>query len=173
VAQYTFSIHVDAPPELVFALWTNLQRMGEWVGGVTSVTDLSGRWIVWRPASSFRAGQSPRSPQAEPPRRFATWFGAWVLRQVLGDLEPEGDGTRVTQEFKRSAGSGDPVACSRGSYEGSFRGEPRNSAGSPSAKLGSSAQPSSGPDPSDVRRGARGAAQLCSKIANLFRSPPS
>ena len=28
MASYTFSIHVDAPPELVFALWTNLHRMG-------------------------------------------------------------------------------------------------------------------------------------------------
>lgn len=36
MADYTFSIDVDAPPERVFALWTDLERMGEWVGGVTS-----------------------------------------------------------------------------------------------------------------------------------------
>jgi hypothetical protein len=26
----------------VFRLWTSLERMGEWVGGVTGVTDVSG-----------------------------------------------------------------------------------------------------------------------------------
>ncbi len=35
VARYTISTQVAAPPEQVFALWTNLERMGEWVGGVT------------------------------------------------------------------------------------------------------------------------------------------
>ena len=37
VARYTISTQVAAPPEQVFALWTNLERMGEWVGGVTGV----------------------------------------------------------------------------------------------------------------------------------------
>ena len=42
VAHYTISTHVAAPVDAVFALWTNLERMGEWVGGVTGVTDISG-----------------------------------------------------------------------------------------------------------------------------------
>ena len=42
MARYTISTHVAAPPEHVFALWTDLERMGEWVGGVTGVSDVSG-----------------------------------------------------------------------------------------------------------------------------------
>ena len=48
-------------PERVFALWTDLQRMGEWVGGVTSVTDISG-------------------PVRHPVRQLGP------ARQVLGDI---------------------------------------------------------------------------------------
>ena len=42
MAHYTFSTHVAAPPDDVFALWTNLDRIGEWIGGVTGVSDVSG-----------------------------------------------------------------------------------------------------------------------------------
>jgi hypothetical protein len=42
VARYTISTHVVAPPEHVYALWIDLEGMGDRVGGVTGVTDLSG-----------------------------------------------------------------------------------------------------------------------------------
>lgn len=129
MARYRFSIHVAAPPERVFALWTDLERMGEWVGGVTGVTDVSG------PAD--RAGTTyvvqfgrMRSPtevlEAERPRTFATRFGNWLLRgESRATFEPEGDGTRLTQEFE-TVGRISALSAwlfSRGSYEGSFRGE--------------------------------------------------
>ena len=41
MADYLISTHVAAPPAQVFALWTDLARMGEWVGGITGVTDVS------------------------------------------------------------------------------------------------------------------------------------
>ena len=40
MARYTITTHVDAAPGHVFALWTNLERMGEWVGGVTGVSEV-------------------------------------------------------------------------------------------------------------------------------------
>ena len=129
MARYTFSIHVDAPPEKVFALWTNLERMGEWVGGVTGVTDLSGR--VDQVGTTYIVHFGPvKSPtevlEAERPRRFATRFGSWVLRgRSSATFESDGDGTRVTQEFQ-TVGWFSAISSwvfSRGSYEGSFRGE--------------------------------------------------
>ena len=129
MAHYIFSTHVAAPPEQVFALWTNLPRMGEWVGGVTGVTDVSGP--VDQPGTTYvvHFGRM-RSPteilEVEPPRRFVTRFGNWVLRgRSSATFEPDGEGTRVSQEFE-TVGVISAISSwlfSRGSYEGSFRGE--------------------------------------------------
>ena len=129
MASYTISTHVAAPPELVFALWTNLERMGEWVGGVTGVTDVSGP--VDRAGTTYVVHFGPvKSPteilEVDPPRRFATKFGSWVLRGLSNaTFEPDGDGTLVTQEFE-TVGRISAISSwifSRGSYEGSFKGE--------------------------------------------------
>ena len=129
MAHYTISLYVEATPEQVFDLWTNLPRMGEWVGGVTGVTDISGP--VDRVGTTYVVHFGPvKSPttvlDAERPRRFATRFGSWVLRGTSSaTFEPDGDGTRVTQEFQ-TIGRISAISSwlfSRGSYEGSFRGE--------------------------------------------------
>ena len=104
MARYTISTHVAAPPEHVFALWTNLERMGEWVGGVTGVSDVSGP--VDRAGTTYVVHFGPmKSPteilEVERPRRFATRFGNWLLRgRSSATFEPDGGGTRVTQEFE-------------------------------------------------------------------------
>jgi uncharacterized protein YndB with AHSA1/START domain len=129
MAHYTISTHVSAPPEHVYALWTNLARMGEWVGGVTGVSDISGP--VDRAGTTYVVHFGPmKSPttvlEAEPPRLFTTKFGNWLLRgRSSATFEPDGDGTRVTQEFE-TVGRISAISAwvfSRGSYEGSFRGE--------------------------------------------------
>jgi uncharacterized protein YndB with AHSA1/START domain len=129
MAHYVFTIRVAAPPEHVFDLWTNLERMGEWVGGVTGVTDVSGP--VDQTGTTYVVRFGPvRSPteviDAERPRRFATRFGNWILRgRSSATFEPDGDGTRLTQEFE-TVGVVAAISSwifSRGSYEGSFRGE--------------------------------------------------
>jgi uncharacterized protein YndB with AHSA1/START domain len=129
VARYTISTHVAAPTEHVFALWTNLERMGEWVGGVTGVTDVSGP--VDRTGTTYVVHFGPMtSPtevlEAERPRLFSTRFGNWLLRgRSSATFEPEADGTRVTQTFE-TVGRISAISSwvfSRGSYEGSFRGE--------------------------------------------------
>jgi uncharacterized protein YndB with AHSA1/START domain len=126
---YAFSTHVAAPREHVFGLWTNLERMGEWVGGVTGVTDVSGpvnlagtRYVV-----HFGPMKSPTQViEADPPRRFSTRFGNFVMRgRSTAIFEVDGDGTCVTQEFE-TIGLVSAISSwifSRGSYEGSFRGE--------------------------------------------------
>ena len=129
VARYTITTHVDAPPERVFALWTNLERMGEWVGGVTGVSDVSGS--VDQAGTTYVVHFGPmKSPTevlaAEPPRLFATKFGNVILRgRSSATFDPDGDGTRITQTFE-TVGVVSAISSwifSRGSYEGSFRGE--------------------------------------------------
>jgi uncharacterized protein YndB with AHSA1/START domain len=118
-----------APPERVFDLWTNLDRMKEWVGGVTKVTDLNGpvdqagtRYVTW-----FGPMKSPTVVlEADRPRYFKTRFGNWLLRGTNATtFEAEGDGTRITEEFVTEGWVS--AVTSRlfgmGSYKGSYQGE--------------------------------------------------
>src|SRR5436190_12449680 len=104
VARYTITTDVGAPPERVFALWTNLERMGEWVGGVTGVSDVSGS--VDQAGTTYVVHFGPmNSPtevlEVERPRLFATRFGNWLLRgRSSATFEPRADGTRITQTFE-------------------------------------------------------------------------
>jgi uncharacterized protein YndB with AHSA1/START domain len=129
VARYTFSRHIDAPVEAVFDLWTNVDRLGEWVGGVTRVSDVSGqtdvvgtRYTVW-----FGGMKSPTEVIAvERPNRFATHFGNFILRgRSIANFQPDGSGTLLTQTFETEGLV--PAITARlfatGSYRGSFRGE--------------------------------------------------
>jgi uncharacterized protein YndB with AHSA1/START domain len=129
MARYTISTHVKAPVDDVFALWTDVQRMGEWVGGVTGVTDVYGP--IDRVGTTYVVHFGPvKSPtevlEVERPRRFATRFGSWILRGTSSaTFTPEDEGTRVTQEF-RTVGRVSAISAwlfSRGSYQGSFQGE--------------------------------------------------
>lgn len=129
MARHTLTTQVAAPPDHVFALWTNVTRMGEWVRGVTAVTDVSGS--VDQIGASYVVHFGPmRSPttviDVERPRRFATRFGTWLLRgKTTATFEPDGDGTRIVQTFE-TVGLIPAISAwvfSRGSYAGSFRGE--------------------------------------------------
>ena len=118
-----------ALPERVFDLWTDLDRMKEWVGGVTKVTDVTGpvdrvgtRYVVW-----FGPVKSPTEVlEAERPRRFKTRFGSWILRGTNSTtFELEGSGTRITEEFV-TAGWVSAVTSrlfGMGSFKGSYQGE--------------------------------------------------
>jgi uncharacterized protein YndB with AHSA1/START domain len=129
VGRYTITTRVDAPPEHVFALWTNLERMGEWVGGVSGVSDISGP--VDQAGTSYIVHFGPmKSPteilEVQRPTLFSTKFGNWMLRGLSSAVfEPDGAGTRITQTFE-TVGLIPAISSwifSRGSYEGSFRGE--------------------------------------------------
>ena len=118
-----------ATPERVFDLWTDLDRMKEWVGGVTKVTDVTGpvdrvgtRYVTWfGPVKSLT-----EVLEAERPRRFTTRFGSWILRGANSTtFEPEGAGTRITEEFVTEGWVS--AVTSRlfgmGSFKGSYQGE--------------------------------------------------
>ena len=126
---HRLSVHVAAPPEPVFDLWIDLDRMKEWVGGVTGVTDVTGpvdragtRYTVW----FGKMRSQTEVVEADRPRFFRTRFGNSILRgEASARFEPEGDGTRIDQEF-RTTGVIAAIAAwifARGSYRGSFQGE--------------------------------------------------
>jgi uncharacterized protein YndB with AHSA1/START domain len=129
MAQYTFSTHVDAPAEVVWDLWTNLDRMAEWVGGVTKVTANTGptsvvgaHYTVWFGRMKSRT----EVVEADRPTRFATRFGNRILRgENHATFEPAGSGTQLTQTLVTD-GLISAIAArifATGSYRGSFRGE--------------------------------------------------
>lgn len=120
---------VAAPPERVFAAWTDLDRFPEWIGGVTRVTDRVGsvdqpgsRYTVW-----FGRMASPTEIlEVERPRHLRTRFGNAILKGESDvRFSAEADGTRIHQEFVTrgfiSAIFGRLFAM--GSYRGSFKGE--------------------------------------------------
>ncbi|SDX35579.1 Uncharacterized conserved protein YndB, AHSA1/START domain [Arthrobacter sp. cf158] len=129
MATYRVSTLVAAPPERVFAVWTDLDRFPEWIGGVTHVTDRVGSmdqagssYTVW-----FGRMASPtRILEVERPRHIRTRFGNAILKGESDvTFAPEGDATRIQQEFVTrgfiSAIFG--RLFSLGSYRGSFQGE--------------------------------------------------
>jgi uncharacterized protein YndB with AHSA1/START domain len=131
MATYRFSVDAKAPREVVFDLWTALDRMPEWVGGVTRVTDVTGpvdvvgtHYTLW-----FGRMRSPTEViDVERPRHFRSRFGNWLLRGETDSTFDEVDGgTRITEEF-HTIGVIPAIAAwvfSRGSYRGSFEGELR------------------------------------------------
>jgi uncharacterized protein YndB with AHSA1/START domain len=129
MGEHRFTIHVEAPPEHVYGLWTNLDRAREWIGGLTKVTDVTGPLdqVGTRYTSWFGSMSSPTEVLAvEPPRLFRTRFGNRLLRgETEATFDPDGDGTRLTQVF-RTEGIIPAIAArifATGSYKGSFRGE--------------------------------------------------
>jgi hypothetical protein len=103
--------------------------MGEWVGGVTGVSDVSGS--VDQAGTTYVVHFGPmKSPtevlEVERPRLFATKFGNLILRgRSSASFEADDDGMRITQTFE-TVGLISAISSwifSRGSYQGSFRGE--------------------------------------------------
>ncbi len=129
VAHHRLVVHVRAPREQVFDLWTDLDRAHEWIEGLTRITDVTGP--VTTAGTSYTAWFGRlRSPseilQVERPRLVRTRFGSWLLRGVQqAEFEDQGDGTRLTQDFWTNGIIS--VVMGRifafGSYRGSFRGE--------------------------------------------------
>jgi uncharacterized protein YndB with AHSA1/START domain len=129
MAVFRLTRHIEAPPDAVYALWTDIARMHEWIEGISSVSAPSGP--INQPGTTYtvRIGGSNSPTEvlaADPPRLFHTRFGNRMLRgENVARFEPEGAGTRLTQEMRTegfvSAIFGRIFAS--GSYRGSFRGE--------------------------------------------------
>jgi uncharacterized protein YndB with AHSA1/START domain len=132
MGRYAYTIHVEAPPELVFELWTDLERMTEWVGGVSRVSEPTGpidvvgtRYTVY----FGKVGSPTEIIDVERPTRYATRFGtAWLKGTNSSTFEPDGDGTRLTETFVTEGFVPGIMGWifGHGSYRGSFLGELRH-----------------------------------------------
>ncbi|WP_311211547.1 MULTISPECIES: SRPBCC domain-containing protein [unclassified Arthrobacter] len=129
MATYRVTTLVAAPPDRVFAAWTDLDRFKEWIGGVTRVTDLAGSidqagssYTVW-----FGRMASPTEILAvQRPWHLRTRFGNAILKGESDvTFTAEGDGTRINQEFVTRGVISAIFArlFAMGSYKGSFKGE--------------------------------------------------
>ncbi len=130
MATYRFAVDIAAPREQVFDLWTNLDRMAEWVGGVKDVIDISGPVDRAGTTYTVRFGSWATSPTtviaAERPSQFTTRFGNTYLRgENDATFEDIGTATRLIQEFRVDGFLPRVMAriFATGSYRGSFRGE--------------------------------------------------
>lgn len=129
MGRYEFSIFIAASPERVFDLWTDLERMAEWVGGVTRVSDVTGP--ITQPGTTYtvwfgRMASRTQILDVERPHRFRTSFGNRILRGTNEAMfEPVGTGTQLTQRMETEGVIAAIMArmFASGSYEGSFRGE--------------------------------------------------
>ena len=101
MSAYRFSLHVAAPQHRVFELWTDLDRMAEWIGGVTKVTRRIGEiddWALVRVGSGRRADGHDRGraedEQAGKSKGREAWHSGprkkplWMTRAYRGIAGP-------------------------------------------------------------------------------------
>jgi hypothetical protein len=135
VGRYTYTIEIDAPPELVYELWTDLDLMKTWVGGVTKVSSPTGpmdqvgtRYTVY----FGKARSETEIVEVDPPRLYMTRFGNVYLRGTnrteIGPVDTRGERARITQTFVTEGFLPGIVGWifGHGSYRGSFLGELRH-----------------------------------------------
>ena len=129
MGRHTNSQHIDAPPEVAFDLWTNLDRQREWIGGVTDVVDVTGP--AGRRRDDLHGDVRPHEePNAGPGGRAPA-----TLRGPFRQLDPPWPEQRDVRARRRRNAHHRPPGhrglfpaimawiFSLGSWKGSFRGE--------------------------------------------------
>jgi uncharacterized protein YndB with AHSA1/START domain len=100
------SIHIDAPPETVYSIVSDVTRMGEWSPETTKCQWLDGAQgpaVGARFKGSNKRGiitwsTKPTVVAADPGREFTFDVGSdtrWTYR-----FEPDGGGTKLTESFE-------------------------------------------------------------------------
>lgn len=129
MANFRMTVEIDAPRERVFDMWIDLDRMTEWVGGVTAVTDVTGPVDRAGTRYTVRFGRMSSPTEvlvAERPSRFRTRFGNRILRGEAETTFEDVEGrTRLVEDFEIQGFIPNIAArlFGTGSYKGSFQGE--------------------------------------------------
>ena len=98
---YRFGSHAHLPPTEALFLWADLDRVTEWMEGVTRVSDAVGRPDL--PDFALPGHSTPLV--TAPGSRYTLWFGRRPVRyQVVAQEEPRADTahrTRLDGSFRR------------------------------------------------------------------------
>ena len=136
MGRYTYTIDIDAPRELAFEMWTDLELMKTWVGGVTGHSEPTGP--IDQAGTTYttyfgKFGSHTEVLDAERPRLFETRSGtAWLRLTNRTTFEPAGPDGRATRLTENVHVYGGPISrffgwvFGHGSYRGSFLGELRH-----------------------------------------------
>ena len=136
MGRYRYSIEIDAPQELVFDLWTDLDLMKTWIGGVSGYSEPSGP--IDRAGTTYtiyfgKFGSLVEVVEAERPRLYASKSGTfWMQLTNRGTFEPIGEAGSRTRLSQTIDVFGSPLSRAfgwifgHGSYRGSFLGELRH-----------------------------------------------
>lgn len=125
----SFSVEIAAPPEHVFDLWVDTDRMPEWTEGLTRISDVSGergqvgtRWVSW----FGRSRTTAEVIEADRPRVVAWRVRAGpISATIAATFAATGTGTRLVETIGTTGVVGWvwSAILGTGSYRGSFRGE--------------------------------------------------
>lgn len=147
---YRFGVHANLAPTETLFLWTDLDRVTEWMRGVRRVTDVAGR--PDRPDFTLPGQKTPLV--IAPGSRYTLWFrlgpvrhevlpvddpasttahrtrleGTFRRGEMLVTFEPEGGGSRVTLDVQTDGllpGIAGRVLAA-GSFPGGFRSQLRS-----------------------------------------------
>ena len=104
MGNYSYSVWIAAPPERVYDLSADLDRVAEWQEGRPRITDRSGE--QGRARSTYTMRRGPSSARSEvivaerPTEHVVETHGALGLRAVITSrFVPESGGTRMTVEL--------------------------------------------------------------------------
>ena len=104
MGSYSYSVWIAAPPERVYDLYTDLDRVAEWQEGRPRITDRSGEQS--RAGSTYTTRRGPSSARSQvivaerPTEQVVEISGALGLQAVLTSrFAPEDRGTRMTVEL--------------------------------------------------------------------------
>jgi uncharacterized protein YndB with AHSA1/START domain len=99
--KFTHSIDIQAPPNAVWAIWSDIERWSEWTASITKIQKLASGPLAVGLRACVRQPKLPvaiwRVTQVEENRGF-TWISKSLGAHVTGihALEPLADGTRAT-----------------------------------------------------------------------------
>jgi uncharacterized protein YndB with AHSA1/START domain len=105
------SLHMDAPPEKVWDLLADVERMGdwspecyrvEWLEGAASPAKVGARFKGWNRSGRMKWSMTCKVSDADPGRKvsWTTLFGPREGVRWTYSLEPAEGGTDVTESFE-------------------------------------------------------------------------